>query len=282
MHGEVLRQLKRPSLLIPVLVVLALVLVALAAPLISPYDPLKQHLAERLLPPSWVDPRSHYLLGTDSLGRDVLSRLIYGSRITLSVAVAALLSAGAIGLTLGIVSGFVGRTVDAVIMRAVDITLSFPTLLIALLLAVTLGASIKTVIIAVAAILWAQFTRIIRGEVLALRETDFVAQAKINGCSTPYIMFRYIMPNVLNTFMVLLSLNIGSVIIIESTLSFLGAGVPPPDPTWGQMTAEGRQYIRTAWWLTIVPGTAIMAVVMSFSLLGDWLRDFLDPKLRQV
>ena len=267
----------------PLLIIATVVFVAIFADLLTIHSPYDPNLPERLLPPAWDAHGSwKYILGTDSLGRDILTRLFFGARITLLVALLALIVGGGVGLIIGILAGYLGGKVDSFLMRAVDVTLAFPTILFALLLAVTMGPGVSTVVIAVGLVLWARFARIIRGEVLALKEGDFIAQAKIDGCSPVRIMLRHIMPNVLNTFLVLVSLNTGWVIIIEATLGFLGAGIPPPTPSWGQMTAEGREFIATAWWLSILPGLAIASLVLSFNLFGDWLRDTLDPKLRQL
>jgi peptide/nickel transport system permease protein len=267
---------------VPFLIIVVLVLVALLAPLLAPHSPTAQSLPDKLRPPAWQDGGSaKHLLGTDLLGRDLLSRLVYGARVSLTVAAAALLAGGGIGLGLGIVSGYLGGRVDGFLMRVVDATLTFPTILIALLFAVSLGQGLRTMVIAVALILWARFARVVRGEVLAVKTRDFVALAHVHGCSHLRIMAVHILPNVLNTFMVLLSLHIGFVILVEASLSFLGAGIPPPTPSWGQMVADGRGHIASAWWLSFIPGAAIMLVVLAFNLFGDWLRDWLDPRLRQ-
>jgi peptide/nickel transport system permease protein len=264
-------------------IVVVMTFVALFAPLIAPHSPTEQSLPDKLRPPAWQEGgSSKHLLGTDLLGRDVLSRLIHGARVSMSVALAALLAGGGIGLMLGILSGYVGGRVDAFLMRVVDATLTFPTILIALLLTVSLGQGLRTIIIAVTFIIWARFARIVRGEVLGVKNRDFVALAKVHGCSHLRIMAIHIVPNVMNTFMVLLTLHIGFVIIVEATLSFLGAGIAPPTPSWGQMVADGRGHIAGAWWLSVVPGVAILLVVLAFNLFGDWLRDWLDPRLRQV
>ena len=218
----------------------------------------------------------------DLLGRDLFSRLVYGARVSLTVAAFALLSGGLLGLAVGIIAGYLGGRVDSVLMRVVDATLTFPTILIALLLAVSLGAGLRTIVIAITVIIWARFARVVRGEVLGVRARDFVSLARVHGCSSPRIMLVHIVPNVMNTFMVLLTLHIGFVIIVEASLSFLGAGIPPPTPSWGQMVADGRSHIASAWWLAVMPGAAIMLVVLAFNLFGDWLRDWLDPRLRQV
>ena len=264
-------------------IIVVLVLAALFAPLLAPHSPTEQSLPDKLRPPAWQEGGSmKHILGTDVLGRDVLSRLIYGARVSLTVAAAALLAGGGVGLALGILAGYAGGRVDSFIMRVVDATLTFPTILIALLLAVSLGPGLGTIAIAITVIIWARFARIVRGEVLGVKTRDFVALARVHGCSHLRIMVVHIVPNVLNTFMVLLTLNIGFVVIVEATLSFLGAGIPPPTPSWGQMVSDGRSHIASAWWLSVVPGGAIMLVVLAFNLFGDWLRDWLDPRLRQV
>jgi peptide/nickel transport system permease protein len=264
-------------------IIVVMMIAAILAPFISPHSPTEQSLPDKLLPPAWQEGGStKYLLGTDTLGRDVLSRLLYGARVSLTVAAAALLAGGGVGLALGIVAGYAGGRTDSFIMRVVDATLTFPTILIALLLAVSLGQGLRTIAIAITVIIWARFARIVRGEVLAVKTRDFVALAKVHGCSHQRIMAIHIVPNVLNTFMVLLTLHIGFVIIVEASLSFLGAGIPPPTPSWGQMVADGRSHIASAWWLSVVPGVAIVLVVLAFNLFGDWLRDWLDPRLRQV
>ena len=264
-------------------IIVVLILVAVLAPLIAPHSPTEQSLPDKLRPPAWQEGGStKHLLGTDVLGRDVLSRIIYGARVSLIVAAAALLAGGGVGLMVGIVSGYLGGRVDSFLMRVVDATLTFPTILIALLLAVSMGQGLQTIAIAITVLIWARFARVVRGDVLAVKTRDFVALARVHGCSHLRIMAIHIVPNVLNTFMVLLTLHIGFVIIVEASLSFLGAGIPPPTPSWGQMVADGRSHIASAWWLAVVPGAAIMLVVLAFNLFGDWLRDWLDPRLRQV
>jgi peptide/nickel transport system permease protein len=264
-------------------IIAVMMVVAVFAPLIAPHSPTEQSLPDKLKPPAWQEGGSAtHLLGTDLLGRDLFSRLVYGARVSLTVAAFALLSGGLIGLAVGIIAGYLGGRVDSVLMRVVDATLTFPTILIALLLAVSLGAGLRTIVIAITVIIWARFARVVRGEVLGVKARDFVSLARVHGCSSFRIMLVHIVPNVMNTFMVLLTLHIGFVIIVEASLSFLGAGIPPPTPSWGQMVADGRSHIASAWWLSVMPGAAIMLVVLAFNLFGDWLRDWLDPRLRQV
>ena len=268
---------------IPVFIVLTLIITAIFANILAPYSPYEQSLPDRLKPPFWVEGGStRHLLGTDLLGRDVFSRLLYGSRISLLIALMGILVAGSIGAVLGMLSGFYGGKVDALIMRACDATLSLPIILLALLLAVILGPSLANIIYIMGIVLWARYARVIRGEVMSWKEQEFIAYARVAGASSFKIMIRHLFPNIVNTLMVLITFQTGYVIILESFLSFLGAGVPPPIPTWGGMVAEGRGYIITGWWISVFSGLAISLVVLSLNLFGDWLRDYLDPKLRQV
>ena len=223
-----------------------------------------------------------YLLGTDKVGRDILSRIIYGSRITIIVASIGIFLGGAIGTTLGIIAGYFGSWVDALIMRLVDISLSIPVILLALVLVAARGPGFGTVITVLIVLLWARYARMARGEALSVKMQDFVARSRVAGASHLRIMARHIFPNVFNSLVVLATLQVGWVIIAESTLSFLGAGIPRPNPAWGLMVADGRELIISNWWVSFFPGLAIMLTVMSANLLGDWLRDRLDPKQRQV
>jgi peptide/nickel transport system permease protein len=268
---------------IPIGIISIMACMALFAPLLAPYSPIDQALRDRLIPPFWLDGGSvSHILGTDAFGRDVLSRLIYGARVSLLVASLALTAGGGVGLAIGIVAGYIGGTLDNLLMRLVDAAFTFPAILFALLLAVTMGQGIGTLVIAISLLLWASFARVIRGEVLTLRQRDFVALARVRGCSSLRIMLTHILPNVLNTFMVLVTLNIGVVIIAEASISFLGDGIPPPTPTWGLMISEGRGRIADAWWVSIIPGFAITLLVLSVNQFGDWLRDRMDPRLRQL
>lgn len=259
------------------------VLVALLAPLLAPADPYDQSLRLRFRPPVWEERGSWaYPLGTDRLGRDLLSRIIYGARVSLAAGVVTVLISSAFGAAVGLVAGYYGGRTDATLMRVTDATLSFPVILLALILAVTMGPSFTNVVIAIAVILWARYARVIRGQVLTLMTLDFIAQARIAGAGAWRIITRHLLPNTLNTLVVLITLQVGYVIIVEASLSFLGAGIPPPTPAWGSMIAEGRDFVTSAWWVSFFPGLAILLVVLAFNLLGDWLRDTLDPRLRQL
>lgn len=256
------------------------VVVALFADALAPHDPNTTSLSSRLLPPFWVAGGSTiYPLGTDQLGRDILSRLIHGASTSLLVAVQALILGAGIGGAVGVLSGYFKGLTDSLLMRAVDVMLTLPIILFALIFVVVVGPATTNVVVAIALVLWARFARVIRGEVLALREREFVILARVAGASHLRVMAVHLLPNVLNTLMVLASLQIGYVIVIEASLSFLGAGVPPPTPAWGSMIADGRDYVTSAWWLSLWPGLATMLVVLSLNLLGDWLRDRIDPRL---
>ena len=276
-------QAKRYPVVPVAILVLFLLIPAIFAPLVAPHDPLKGSLSKRLKPPAWADGGSiEYPLGTDKMGRDLLSRMIYGARISLLVSFMAVFVGGSVGTTLGLVSGYFGGKIDTLIMRLVDITLSIPTILLALVLVSALGPSFGTVITVIALIIWARYARQARAEALTVKEQDFVARARVAGASHTRIMVRYIFPNIVNTLVVLATLQVGSIILLESTLSFLGVGIPRPTPAWGVMVADGRELIVTAWWVSMFPGIGIMLTVLSLNLFGDWLRDHLDPKLKHV
>jgi peptide/nickel transport system permease protein len=268
---------------VPSFILFAFIVLAIFADVIAPHNPYETSLRTRFRPPVWEEAGSwDHPLGTDHLGRDVMTRVIYGARISLAAGVLTVLLAGFVGAAIGLLSGFHGGRIDAVLMRAADSILAFPIILFAMILAVTMGPSFFNVITAIAIVLWARYARVVRGEVLSLKERDFVAQARITGCSALRIIVVHLFPNTLNTLIVLLTLQIGYVILVEASLSFLGAGIPPPTPAWGSMVSEGRDYITRAWWVSFFPGGAIMAIVLSLNLLGDWVRDTLDPKLRQM
>ena len=276
------RIMRMLTLVLPVIVLTVLVLTAIFAPLVAPYDPVKNDLLNRRLPPSWMGGSPDHFLGTDNLGRDILSRSIFGARISLTVSVAVILITSFIGTILGILAGYLGGRMEAFLMRVVDVAMAFPGLVIALLLAAIIGPSITTVILALSLLGWAPYARLIRGETLRLREVDFVAQARINGCSTFRIMTRHIFPNVINPLIIIMTMAVGTLILAEAALSYLGIGVPPPEPSWGNMVADGRNDIDRAWWISTFPGILIGLVVLSGNFFGDWLRDKLDPRLRQL
>lgn len=265
-----------------IVVLVIFVVTALLGGWLTPHDAEFGSLGNRLKPPAWIEGGSmRFILGTDNLGRDVLSRLIMGSRISLAVGVAAVLVAGAIGTTLGLLAGYLGGWVDQLIMRIVDAWMALPSLVFAIFLAALVGPSELNIVLILGGVYWTRYARIVRGEVMALRERDFIRLAVVCGCSKTRIMLRHLLPNVFNTVVVLATLMLGVVVITEASLSFLGVGVPPPKPAWGLMLADGKNGMLSGqWWLTVFPGLAIMLVVLAASLLGDWLRDRLDPKLR--
>src|SRR5260221_6539004 len=269
--------------MVPLLILVAFAFAAVFAEWVSPGEPYRQALRAGFRPPVWLDHGTwSNLLGTDRLGRDLLTRIIYGARVSVAPGVVTVVVATFVGVAVGLTAAYFRGRVDAVLMQLTDATLSIPIILLALILAVTVGPSFQNVVIAIAAILWARYARVIRGEALSLMERDFIALARVAGCSPLRIIAVHLFPNILNTVVVLFTLQVGDVIIVEAALSFLGAGIPPPTPAWGSMVADGREFITTAWRVSFFPGLAILLVVLSFNLLGDWLRDRLDPKLRQI
>lgn len=281
-RSNILRGIRQAPL-IPSLIISIVVFTAIFAPWLTPHSSDKPSLADRLTPPAWTSEGTwNHPLGTDALGRDLATRLMYGGRVSLLVAIVTLIIGGGVGVIIGLTAGYFGGKTDAILMRFADSTLAFPIILFGILLVVTVGGNKYNIVIAIALVLWARYARVIRGEVIALKERDFVARAKVVGCSTWRIMFLHLFPNTINTLLVLLTLQVGWVIIVEASLSFLGAGIPPPTPAWGAMVASGREYVDTAWWVSTFPGIAIMLTVVAFNLFGDWLRDTLDPTLRQV
>jgi peptide/nickel transport system permease protein len=327
--------------LFPLAVLLIILIIPAAfAELISPYDPRRGNLSERLLPPVWsggevsvrtvveqinlenrqneillsdaqrkvrigdsqvvggadgevrvgdqiatsINPGGslEHILGTDKNGMDILSRIIYGARLALLVSLIGIVVSGVIGSALGLLAGYFGGWLDVVVMRLVDMSLSISLVLIALVLAATLGPQVENVLVVIALFLWSRFARLVRGETLALRNREFIDRAKVAGASHLRIMARHIFPNLVNTIIVVATLQIGFVIILEASLSFLGAGIPRPNPAWGLMVADGRELIIEAWWVSFFPGLAILLTVLSINLLGDWLRDRLDPRQRNV
>ncbi len=264
---------------IPIMIMTILVVSATFAPVLSPHDPTGIDLRNAKMAPGKTWSHS---LGTDVLGRDMLSRLIYGARTAVFISVVALGTGAVVGTSLGLISGYAGGAIDALIMRATDAALGFPTILLAMILVTVLGEGIQNIIIAVALTVWANFVRMIRGDVLIVKEMDFVTMSRIAGHSPLEITRRHIFPNVVNTLMVVTSLLVGQVILLEAALSFLGLGLPPGAPGWGMMVAEGRVVILDLWWLSLFPGVAITVVVLAFNFFGDWLRDTLDPKLSRI
>ena len=264
---------------IPIAILLIIVFCAIFADLISPYDPRDNDVRNKTQPPF---ASAGHVLGTDKLGKDVLSRLIHGSRTMLQVTAPSMIVAILVGTIVGLVSGYSGRWVDSILMRITDAVLGFPSILVALLIVTYLGTGVWNVMIAIAATQWARFARMIRGEVLSVRDRDFVVLAQIYGVSPGMIVWRHLFPNVINTLMVLTSVSIGQVILLEASLSFLGLGLKVGDPAWGIMIAEGRKLLTQAWWIALFPGLVITVVVMAFNFFGDWLRDYLDPRLRRA
>jgi len=268
----------------PILILVVLVFTALFAEFIAPHNPEVGSLSQRFKPPAWVAGGSaEHWLGTDHIGRDVLSRLIFGTRVSMIVGFTAVIFAGVIGTALGILSGFFGGWVDQVIMRITDAWMALPALTFAIFLAAIVGPSEWNIVIILGAVYWTRYARVIRGEVLSLKERDFVRLAIVAGCSRWKIMRKHLLPNVLNSAIVLGTLMLGVVIVTEAALSFLGVGVPPPKPAWGLMLADGKKGLMAGyWWLTVFPGVCIVLMVLSANLLGDWLRVKLDPQLRQL
>jgi len=267
----------------PGIVLAALVFTAVFAPYLAPHSPTDGDITQKSIPPVWMErgDREHSL-GTDRFGRDVLSRIIWGSRISLLVSLIAIGVAGTFGTLLGLISGYRGGLTDTILMRLTDIGLSLPTILIAVVLVAVSEPSFGNVVLVIALLLWPRFARQIRGETLAIKEHDFVALAVVAGRSSAWIIRRHIFPNVVPTLLVISTLQVGYVILLEGTLSFLGVGVPPPNPAWGLMIADGRGFLATAWWISLFPGLAMLLTVLAVNLMGDWLRDHLDPKLRQL
>jgi peptide/nickel transport system permease protein len=277
--------LARELPVLPLAILVPFVLIALCANWIAPYDPTEPIPGAKIFePPFWMPGGSaRWLLGTDFQSRDILSRLIFGARVSLIVGVTGTLVAGTIGTTFGILSGYFGGWVDQVIMRVTDAWLALPALVFALFLATMVGPSMWNIVIILGCVYWTRYARVIRGEVLSLREREFVKLAEIAGASRWRVVWRHILPNVMNSAMVLASLTIGVVIIAEASLSFLGVGVPAPQPAWGSMLSDGRSMLMVGdWWLTVFPGLCIMLVVLATQLLGDWLRVRLDPQLRNL
>lgn len=269
------RTLRQPQTAVGTVLVVSLTAVAIIGPELLPTDPLAQDLPSRLHPPSPAHP-----FGTDRLGRDVFARIVYGARFSLGIAVAVTALRLLLGVTVGLLSGYVGGTVDELLMQVVDLLFAFPGIVLALVIAGVAGPSLIHVLLALAVVGWGTYARVVRSEVLSVRERDYVTAARLSGTSHPRVVFDHVLPNVLGPTIVLATLDIGTVVLATAGLSFLGLGAQPPTPEWGTMIAAGRHYLQTAWWLVNVPGLAIVGTVLGFTLLGDGLRDVLDPEGR--
>jgi peptide/nickel transport system permease protein len=275
------RLVRRRTALFGLLVVLVVMLAAAAAPLVAPFDPLEQDIGQRLREPGWQDAQGRvHALGTDHLGRDILSRIIFGSRIALLVGLAAVVISGVLGMVIGLVAGYFGGRLDDFLMRLADVQLAFPFILLAIAVIGVLGPSLRNIIIVIGVSSWVVYARVVRGEVLSIREREYVHAAVALGSRHWRVLATHVLPNTFTPWLVVATLDMARVIVIESALSFLGLGVQPPTPTWGGMLADGRVYLSTAWWLATFPGLAILITVLGINLFGDGLRDTLDPRLK--
>ena len=277
------REIRRYPLIPLTILMLILIIPAFFAQSISPHDPVSGQFSKRLTPPAWQEGgSSEYLLGTDKQGRDMLSRILHGAKYVLAVSLSVIFISGIVGVSLGLIAGYFGGKYDMFIMRGVDIALSIPAILLALAIVASRGPSFGTVIFVICVILWSRYARQVRGEVLSIKNQDYIARAQVSGASSFRIIIRHVFPNVVNSIVVLATLQVGFVILLESSLSFLGAGIPRPTPAWGLMVAEGRELVTSHWWVSFFPGVAISLVVLSLNLMGDWIRDRLDPKQRNL
>jgi peptide/nickel transport system permease protein len=281
---------------VPAIIIISLIVFAIFAPFIAPKDPEKNNLRHRNYPPVWqagdkdtieLDAgreTGNYVFGADALGRDVLSRIIYGARISLMVAAIAIAAGVTIGSTLGLIAGYFGGIIDETIMRLLDVNSAIPFILLALMIVIVMGQSLMTLIVVLALSNWSGPARLVRGQALQLKTMDYVHLSRISGASNTRIIIKHILPGTRNIIVVVATLEVGAIILAESILSYLGAGVPPPTPAWGSMISDGREYLLTgsAWWITVFPGIAIFLTVLAFNFLGDWLRDKWDPRLRQL
>ncbi len=271
---------KSPVGLAGSIIVTTVIVLAFIGPLISPHDPIGRNIRGRFQPPGYSDANGSYILGTDQLGRDILSRIIAGSRVSVLVGVVSVLISGAIGVIYGLISGFIGGVVDSVFMRIVDGLLAIPFIILVIAISGVVGAGLSTLILILGFTGWITYARVIRGEVLKAREMEYVIAAYALGQRRHKVMLLHILPNVVSSAIVLAAVQVGVTILAESSLSFLGLGVKPPTVTWGLMLSDGRQYINSSWWMTAYPGIAITITVLGVVFLGDWLRDFLDPNVR--
>jgi peptide/nickel transport system permease protein len=265
------------------LLLVGLIATALLAPWVAPHNPVRERLIDRLLPPAWAEEGDgRYFLGTDHLGRDVASRIIYGARVSLVVGFAAVSIGGTLGIALGVAAGFLGGRADEVIMAVADMQLAFPTILLAIAIIAVLGPSFLNLVLVIGVSGWVTYARIARGQVLSVREQDFVEASRAQGGSQWRIVCHHILPNILSPLTVVATLDLARTIILESTLSFLGLGIQPPTPSWGGMLSDGREYLLSAWWIATFPGLALMLTALSVNRLGDWCRDLIDPRLQRL
>jgi peptide/nickel transport system permease protein len=278
----VIRAPRNGVALLGLVIVAGSVVLAIVAPALAPSDPVRNDLLERLVPPMWMEGGSgRHPLGTDTLGRDVVSRLLYGARVSLVVGFSAVVVAGALGLLLGLVSGYYGGRLDDLLMRVGDVQLAFPALVLAIAVLAVVGSGLLNIVLVLGVTGWVTYARIARGETLSLRHREFVEGARALGAGDAAILWRHVLPNVLPSITVVATFSVARTIIAEASLSFLGLGLPPPAPSWGAMLDEGRNYLTTGWWLALFPGLAILAVVLGINVVGDWLRDALDPRIER-
>lgn len=272
---------RRLPLIVAAVVLLSVAVLAAAAPIVSPHDPLRQNFFDRLKPPFWMEGGStEYLLGTDALGRDMLSRILHGARTSLTVGALAVLLGGAVGVALGLLAGYLQGPIDTVLGRLADIQQTLPFIVLILAVVAAVGPSKLNLILVLGIGSWVYYYRLVRGEVQSVRERPYVEAAIAIGASKGRILLRHVLPNVLPSVIIAVTLYVPHVILYEAALSFLGLGVPPPEPTWGRIIAEGREYVETAWWISVLPGLVLMATVLAVNTLGEWLRDHLDPLQR--
>lgn len=267
---------RNPVAMAGIIILAVMVMMSLCADVLAPFDPIRLSLAERLQPPG----PSHWF-GTDEMGRDILSRIMFGARISLRIGFVVILIAGGMGSIIGAVAGYYGGHVDNIVMRVMDVILSFPSLVLAMALAAAMGPSLNTAIVAVAFVMIPKFARLVRGDALSVKEMQFVAAAKVSGAGDFWIIFNHILPNCLNSVIVLATLTLGDTILIAASLSFIGLGAQPPTPEWGAMISVGRKFLMDQWWYATFPGIFILLTVIGFNILGDALRDILDPRIRR-
>ncbi len=283
-RGAFKRLYTDPSAMVGLLILTVIMVMAVFGPVLAPHDPDEVDTLRRLRPPFWVSPRgsTEHILGTDAVGRDILSRIIYGARTSLVISLISVALGCLLGVFLGLLAGFYRGWVDALISRLLEIQLAYPLILFAISIAAILGANIRNLILVLVVANWPVYTRVIRGQVLAVREQQFVEAARGIGCGDARIIYKHILPNTFSTIIVLATLQVAQVLILEAGLSFLGLGVEPTTATWGSMLNEGRNYILTSWWVETFPGLAITITVLGVNLFGDWVRDTLDPRLRNL